>query len=102
MQVTDPPPVELDLVPVVSWVVKIGIINSVNGENLIVMFTVSIIMKRNATLKLHFSKSFFFFCFEFPSYTLTKANVFNKSSKHYQVQYKPTALPSYYIGDVTW
>ena len=102
MQVTDPPPVELDLIPVVSWVVKMGIINSVNRENLIVMFTVSIIMKRNATLKLHFSKSFFFFCFEFPSYTLTKANVFNKSSKHYPVQYKPTALPSYCIGDVTW
>ena len=104
MQITDPPPVELDLVPVVAWVVKMGIINSVNGENLIVIFTVSIIiiMKRNATLKLHFSKSFFFFCFELPIYTLTKANVFNKSSKHYQVQYKPTALPSYYIGDVTW
>ena len=85
MQVTDPPPVELDLIPVVSWVVKMGIINPVNRENLIVMFTVSIM---TATLKLHFSKSFFFFCFELPSYTLTKANVFKKSSKHYPVQYK--------------
>ena len=59
MQVTDHLPKELDLVAVVSWVVKMGIKNSVNGKNLFVMFTVSIILKRNATVKLHFSKSFF-------------------------------------------
>ena len=59
MQVTDPLPKELDLVAVASWVVKIWIMNSVNGENLVVMFTVSVIMKRNATVKLRFSKSFF-------------------------------------------
>ena len=72
MQVIDPLPKELDLVAVVSWVVKMGIMNSVNGGNLVVMFTVSIIMKRNATVKLHFSKSFFCFCFKLPSYTLKK------------------------------
>ena len=59
MQVTDPLPKELDLAAVVSWVVKMGIPNSVNGENLVVMFTVSIIMKKYATVKLHFIKSFF-------------------------------------------
>ena len=59
MQVIDPLLKELDLAAVVSWVVKMGIPNSVNGENLVVMFTVSIIMKKYATVKLHFSKSFF-------------------------------------------
>ena len=56
MQITDLPPKELDLVAVVLWIVKMGIINSVNGENLVMMFTMSIIMKRNVTVKLHFSK----------------------------------------------
>ena len=79
-----------------------GIMNSVNGENLVVMFTVSIIMKRNATVELQISKLLFCFCFKLPSYTLTKANVLNKSSKHCPVQYKPNALPSYCTGDVTW
>ena len=40
MQVTKPPPKELDLVAAVSWVVKMGIMNSVNGENLVLMLTV--------------------------------------------------------------
>ena len=56
MQITDLPPKALDLVAVVLWIVKVGIINSVNGENLVMMFTMSIIMKRNVTAKLHFSK----------------------------------------------
>ena len=56
MQITDLPPKALDLVAVVLWIVKVGIINSVNGENLVMMFTMSIIMKRNVTVKLHFSK----------------------------------------------
>ena len=41
MQVTDPLPKELDLVAVVSWVVKMGIMISVNGENLAVIFIVN-------------------------------------------------------------
>ena len=56
MQITDLPPKALDLVAVVLWIVKVGIINSVNGENLVMMFTMSIIMKRNVTVKIHFSK----------------------------------------------
>ena len=72
MQVKDPVPKELSLVDVVSRVVKVGIMNSENEENLVVLFTVSIIMKRNATVKLHFSKSFFCFCFKLPSYNLTR------------------------------
>ena len=40
MQVTDPTPKELDLVAVVSWVVKMGIMNSANGENLVVIFSI--------------------------------------------------------------
>ena len=59
MQVTDPVQKELGFVAVLSWVVKMGIMNSVNGENLVVIFRASIIMKRNVTVKLHFSKSFF-------------------------------------------
>ena len=59
MQVTDPVQKELGFVAVLSWVVKMGIMNSVNGENLVVIFRVSIIMKRNVTVKLHFSESFF-------------------------------------------
>ena len=59
MQVTDPVQKELDFVAVLSWVVKMGIMNSVNGENFVVIFRASIIMKRNVTVKLHFSKSFF-------------------------------------------
>ena len=92
MQITDLPPKELDLVAVVLWIVKMGIINSVNGENLVMMFTMSIIMKRNVTVKLHFSKSFSCFCFKLPSYTLTKASVLNKSNLANTTQYSTNQL----------
>ena len=92
MQITDLPPKELDLVAVVLWIVKMGIINSVNGENLVMMFTMSIIMKRNVTVKLHFSKSFFCFCFKLPGYTLTKASVLNKSNLANTTQYSTNQL----------
>ena len=41
MQVTDPLPKELDLVAVVPWVVKMGIMNSVNGEILVAVHSVN-------------------------------------------------------------